>query len=78
MTYVKINTIFIFCAKTFVAFESDLHIQIIFGVTVLCSLYYVRETGRPTFCSKGTIYDFISNLNRITVSRLITESAAIY
>ncbi len=27
--------------------------------------------------SKGIIYDFIGNLNRLTVLRLITESAAI-
>ncbi len=34
----------------------------------------VRETGQ--FSSKGIIYDFIDNLNRSTVLRLITESAS--
>ncbi len=34
----------------------------------------VRETGQ--FSSKGIICDFIGNLNRLTVSRLITESAS--
>ncbi len=34
----------------------------------------VRETGK--FSSKGIIYDFIGNLDRITVLRLITESAS--
>ncbi len=34
----------------------------------------VRETGQ--FSSKGIIYDFIGNLNRITVLRLISESAS--
>ncbi len=32
----------------------------------------VREIGQ--FSSKGIIYDFIGNLNKITVLRLITES----
>ncbi len=35
---------------------------------------YVRETGQ--FSSKIIIYDFIGNLNKITVLRLITESAS--
>ncbi len=34
----------------------------------------VRETGQ--FSLKGIIYDFIGNLDRITVLRLITESAS--
>ncbi len=34
----------------------------------------VRETGQ--FSSKGIIFDFIGNLDRITVLRLITESAS--
>ncbi len=35
----------------------------------------VVETGQ--FSSKGIIYDFKGDLNILTVSRLITESAAI-
>ncbi len=34
----------------------------------------VRETGQ--FSSNGIIFDFIENLDRITVLRLITESAS--
>ncbi len=43
------------------------------NVNVICNLKEIVE-----FSSKGIIYDFIGNLNRITVSRLITESAAIH
>ncbi len=38
---------------------------------VICN---VREIGK--FRSKGIIYEFIGNLNIITDSRLITESAS--
>ncbi len=41
-------------------------------VMLICN---IRETGQ--FSSKGIISDFIGNLNRLTVLRLITESAAI-
>ncbi len=34
----------------------------------------VREKGQ--FSSKGIIYDFIGNLNKITILQLITESAS--
>ncbi len=37
-------------------------------------LYMYRETGQ--FSSKGIIYYFIGSLNRITVSRLINDSAS--
>ncbi len=53
-------------------FFSFIHLQL----STMFSVSIVRETGQ--FSSKGIIYDFKGNLNRITVLRLITESAAIH
>ncbi len=50
----------------------ELNWDVLYWCKVMCN---VREICQ--FSSKGIIYGFIGNLNRITVSQLITESAVI-